>query len=388
MGENILIIPRHKVFVRFLEVPSVDDNEIKSMVELQAIKEIPYSKEEMIIRSRKFPLVKEGFTSLMVVIAKKSIIEELLESETGEGVSVENIKLYTELLYESLLSQGAIKKDKVDLILQVSKKNLEVLIADKERIVFSRGFKNIDRLAGEVDRSIVSYEREKGSSAIDNIIIRFKKGVDIESSKAYLKEHFKDVPIGLYEYDIDLANLDLSTQINLIPEAFTKKKKDTQKKKELAVVYSLLGVFLILFFSFLSFRLYEKDKVLKLLSEKVGLLEKKTHNLNTISKKVELFKQHKIKGEYIVSVLKKTYELVPSNTTIVGLEHKGGEVISYKGISKDTSAVFEFVKKLEESRYFSKVSVKYASKKRLRGQEITDFDIECNIDLKNGQDKI
>ena len=98
---GILIIPRHAVTVRFVDVPSLDDNEIKQMVEFQAIKEIPYPKEDMVISCRNLGSFKDGFSSIMLVIARKEMISEKMREAENRGVSVENIRLFSELLYLS-----------------------------------------------------------------------------------------------------------------------------------------------------------------------------------------------------------------------------------------------------------------------------------------------
>jgi len=61
------------------------------------------------------------------------------------------------------------------------------------------------------------------------------------------------------------------------------------------------------------------------------------------------------------------------------MDYDGKVFISYKGTTRDTANVFNFIKALERIKYFKKVEVKYAAKKEIKGQTITDFSIACQI---------
>jgi hypothetical protein len=118
-----------------------------------------------------------------------------------------------------------------------------------------------------------------------------------------------------------------------------------------------------------------------MLSTRVGGVESKIQGLEVYRKKIDAVKNHIGQGAFIIEVLENSYKIVPVDILISGLDYNGKESIFYKGTSKDMAGVLSFVKRLESSNYFNKVEVKYATKKKIKGEEVTDFSIQCELKL-------
>lgn len=368
-------MPRYLVTVRFIDIPSVDESEIEKMVEFQAIKEIPYPKEDMIISYKNLGSYKEGFSSIMLVIARRQTIEEKMRAM---GQKVAAIRLHSELLYLYLLKKGIMNPDRVTLIVHIGGDDSEIIVVDKTQPNFSRGFKNSDRFFEEIDRSVLAYTRGKDKPRIENIIVAYSSDIDIEDAKPHIKEYFSG-PINFYEYSDDLSNVDLAAEIDLLPKEISHKKASLQKKQEVLVTCSLVGFIAILTFAFLSFKIYDKNKFLGILSSKIDQMQAKTNRLEKLVKKTEVVKKLLKQGSSVIDILKPSYDLIPADISLSGLSYDGVKNIYYKGTSKGMSDIFSFVKKLEESKYFKKVEVKYATRKKVKGEEFIDFNIRCQI---------
>ena len=381
IGDTI-IIPRHLVTVRFIDVPSLEPQEIGQMAVFQAVKEIPYSKEEIIVSYKNLSSFKEGFSSIMLVIAKRQMIQEKLRNSESKGLKVESIRLESEIVPLFLLKQGSLRQDKVNLIIHIGKFGSEIMVIDKTRPIFSRGFENNEAFLDEINRSILVYERAKASPEIENIIVAYAAGKDIEKVKSFLKEHFV-IPVSFSGYGEGLSAIGFSLEINLLPKEITKRKEKLQKKYENIVTYSLLGFAIILFFTFIYFKIYEKNKFLAALSSRMNEMKLQIGPLDEFLKKTELAKKHNKEGNFIINILKNAYSMIPVNISIEGLDYDGKGSISYKGIADDTQGFFSFVKTLEQSKCFDKVEVKYATKKKVENKELTDFNINCQISMKN-----
>lgn len=375
---NIIVIPRHSVIVRFIDIPSMDEAEIRRMVEFQAIKEIPYPKEEMIFGCRNLGSYRDGFSSLMLVVAKREMIERVMRENDLKGLKVEGIRLHSELLYLFLLKKQVLKQDKANLIIHIGRDESEIMIADKTRPVFSRGFKNSDRFFEEIDRSIHVYKRDKLNPEIENIVIAHPSDVDIKTIRPHTKEHFS-IPVDFHEYADDLTDAGLSAEIDLLPQEFTDKNTKQQKRQGLIITYSLIGFIIILFFASVFFKIHEKNKLLGMLSARVEEIQSRTGDLDELLKKITIAKKHRDEGSFIIDILKESRNLIPADISLTGMSYDGKKAITYKGISKDTSNVFSFVKKLEKSELFNSVEIKHTTKKRVKGKEITDFNIQCRL---------
>jgi len=372
---DILFMPRHLVTLRFIELPSTDEAEIKDMVEFQALKEVPYSREELVISYRNIGSYRKGFSYIMLVIVKKQLIEEMMAK--GEN-RPEDIRLETELFYLSLLKKGIVKHERASLAINIKKEYSELIVIDRARPVFSRGFRNAGDFLNEIDRSILAYKRDKNNREIDDITIIYASDVDIKDIKLHIKEYF-NIPVNFYEDKEDLTNLDFPLEIGLLPKEYIDKKMYKENKKEILSMYFLIGLVILSLSSIFIFKLYEKNKIINILSNGISRVQPRIDMIDSLLKKTEILKSRRENGELILNILKESYGLIPADIVLSGMDYDGKVFISYKGTTRDTANVFNFIKALERIKYFKKVEVKYATKKEIKGQTITDFSIACQI---------
>ena len=98
-------------------------------------------------------------------------------------------------------------------------------------------------------------------------------------------------------------------------------------------------------------------------------------------KKTLIAKDHRKRGRFIIDILGHSYDLIPANISLSVVSYDGKKTISYKGTSKDMANILAFVKKLEKSEYFYTTEIKYATKKKVKGEEVTDFNIQCQLKM-------
>ena len=378
MESNILVIPRYLVFVRFIEIPSLDDSEIKKMAEFQALKEVPCQRGEMLLGYRNLGSHREGFSSIMLAILKREIAENMIKEKGLDGYKVEAIRLHSELLYLFLLNRKVVSPDRIELVVHIGEEASEIMVLDKTVLRFSRGFKNSDRFLEEVNQSVLDYKRNKKNPEIEHVIVVYSSGIDLSEIRQHIRDHF-NVPVGFFEYQEDFTKLDLGAEIGLLPKKISERQVKARKRQERLATYSLIGFILVLSFSLLFYKIHEKKKFLGRLSAKVAQVQVRTKKLDSLFKKTEAVERHNKRGRFIIEILNQSYNLVPRDIQISTLEYDGEEKVSYKGISSDMSNILSFTKALEKSKYFSDVEVKYATKKKVKGAEVTDFNIQCRI---------
>ncbi len=370
----MIVIPRHQVFVKFVDVPSLDESEIAKMAEFQITKEIPYPKEDLIISYRNLGSHREGFSSLMLTVITRDMIGEKI----SEVAHVDSIRLYSELLYLFLLKENVVSRDKISLIIHVREEDSEIMIIDRSRLIFSRGFKDKHTFLDEIERSILAYKREKVNPEIEDIIIVRPSNVNIDDKIEKIKAQFT-VPVRFHEYSQDLSLLDLGPQIDLMPKEISHERRGLAKRRESIVTYSLIGVVIVLFSTLLYSKIHQKNKIIGAISTKVEEVNARIEGLGEILKKTEAVKDHLEKGSFIIKVLEDFYLAVPQDISISGLDYDGKDNVFYKGNSRAMSTVLNYVKRLENSKCFSKVEVKYATKKKVKGKEIVDFNLRCEL---------
>ncbi len=346
------------------------------MVEFQAFKETPYSKDEIIISYKNIGSYKKGFSYIMLAIVKKEIIENMMQQAKDE---IEDIRLETELLYSFLLQKDIAKSNKVSLVISIKKEYAEIIITDNTKLIFSRSIKNRTDLMKELSSSMLFYNRDKANNAINDVNVVHSKEIDVKNMKLQIEDYFK-MPVNFYEYSNDLVSLDIPLYISFLPKEYNDKMANKENKKDLLLTSCLILTAILALLSLLIFKLHEKDKTLNLLSNQINSIQYDVDQLRDFLRKAEILKSQKQKGDFIINVLKGSYDLTPSDIFLYRLEYDGRYDFSYKGTVSNASEVFNFVKALEKSKYFKKVEVKYTTKKVVQNQKITDFNILCQID--------
>jgi len=374
--KDILIVPRYQVTLRFIELPSVDPSEIKNMAEFQALKELPYSKEEIITSFRNIGSYKKGFSYIMLAIAKRQLIEDMMKERNPRP---ESVTLETEALYLYLLKKEVIKYDKVSLAVDIHKDYSEIMVADQTKPVFSRGFRNEGGLMEEINRSLLFYKRDKANKDIEEVCVTYPSSLSIDNVRPYMKEYFS-VPVNFHEYKKDPDSSNLSLAIELLPGEYIEKRASKESMHQAFFTYFLLLVTMAMLASLFIFRMHEKNNLIGMLTKKDNEIRKDADRLNTFLKKTDILKSQSLRGELIINILKESYGLVPGDIVLSGLDYDGKDVLYYKGNARDIPGVFNFIKILEKSKYFKKVEVKYTTMKKIGNQELADFSIACHVE--------
>ncbi|MBU1006611.1 MAG: PilN domain-containing protein [Candidatus Omnitrophica bacterium] len=376
--KKVLVVPRSSVFLKFVDVPSQDVSEIMCMAEFQAVKAIPLSKEDLIVSSRNLGSFRQGFSSLMLAAADKESLKRRIHEAERREEKIETIRLHTELLYLYLSGNKLISEDSLNFVIYIGKEESELLIIDKLRVIFSRGFKSSENFFDEIDRSVVFYEKDKDSVETKNVIVVYPSDVDIEDAKPSIKEHFS-VPVVFYEHISGLARLDSLAEIDLLPKETKRLKSGLRRKQELSAAYLLSGLALVLFCALISFRLHEKKELIDVLSAKIEKTQPLAQTLDEYLKKITAAKEYIGRGSPVAGILQDPYSLIPRDMSILGMTYDGKGAVSYSGISRGKSDVFLFVKKLEGLKYFNTAQLKHVTSANVRGESVIEFEVQCRL---------
>jgi len=363
------------VVLRFVELPSTDHLEIRSMAEFQALKEIPYSKEEIIVSFRNLGSYKDGFSCIMLAVMKRQLAEDMIKDRK---IKPEGMRLWTELLYLYMVKKGIVKHDKVSLVVDIQKDCSEVIVIDKTKPVFSRGFKYKEDLLEEMGNSVAAYKRGKDNRGIEEVIISHGPDLSVENAMPHIKALFS-CPVNFYEYKEGLGSLNLPLEIDLLPGEYVDKKLKRESARQLFLTCFLLFVALAMTVSFFVFKVHQKNKISLMLTEKTDKIQKAAEELNMLLKKTDILKSEKIDGETAINILKESYELAPGDILLSGFNYDGKDMLYCKGSAGNMASVLNFIRILERSKYFKKAEVKYATKRVTGNQEITDFNIACQV---------
>lgn len=371
--KDVLIIPRCRAVLRFIEIPSTHPSEIKNIVEYHAIKELPYAREEIIAGFRNIESFKKGYSCIMLAIIKRQQIEEMIARRKARP---DSIRLETELLYLHLLKKGIVRHGKVRLIINIQKDYSEIMIIDGVRPVFSRGLGGQKTLSEEINKSVISYKADRNNKEVEEAVIMHGLSLNKEDIKVCLEALFR-IPVSFYEDKLDLSNLEPSLDIDLLPKEYIEERFNKENARQVFLTYFLLFIAIFMLATFFVFKIQEKNKILLVFSDKTKKMRKDVDQLNIYLKKTKFIKYQKEEGERAINILKECYELKPQDIFLEGLDSGDKGVLYCKGMARDINSVFNFIKVLEKSKYFKKIEVKYAAKKKIGNLEFTDFNVGC-----------
>ena len=164
--EVINVIPSGYTIFKNIEIPSVDEKEIKSIIDLQAGRHTPYSREEIILDHLNLGRVHESYTKVLLVIVKKDIITDRYDMIKEAGfkakravLSSEVVSRYFEIAYpdESLDTPVA--------LVNIDKDALDFIVTQGGDCLYIRSVPvaNINRFKDEEDVKNVFFEGLKSS---------------------------------------------------------------------------------------------------------------------------------------------------------------------------------------------------------------------------------
>jgi Tfp pilus assembly PilM family ATPase len=176
--EVFLNIPRHLVMTRCLNLPTTKDSELENMVNMESLRQIPYSDTDIITRYRIIKKSGEGYAAVLAAIAQKKMIERFIAIVRGAGAKIVKICLGTESLFgwyrynESAIKESGISKEAPINIVNIDSDSVNIDVIEDGRIAFNRSFaySSVEEAQHEIKKSIMAYSREK-KNKLNNIII-------------------------------------------------------------------------------------------------------------------------------------------------------------------------------------------------------------------------
>jgi hypothetical protein len=252
------------------------------------------------------------------------------------------------------------------------------MIMDSAKPVYSRGLNDRKALPEEIGKSLILYRADKNNKEVEDVIFMHDSSLDTKNTGVYMKEFFK-IPVNFYKNNMDFKNFGSSPEIDLLPKEYIYERLSRKNAKQIFLTYFLLSVTIFMLISFFVFKIREKNKILLVFSDNTEKIQKDLNQLSIFLEKIKIIKYQKEEGEAAINILKECYKLMPRDMFLDGIDSGDKGVIYCAGRAKDINSVFDFIKILEKSKYFEKIEVKYAAKKKTGNLEFTDFSIGCYV---------
>jgi len=405
-------LPRNMVTVRDIQLPSINQEELEGMISIQSSKMLPYAKEEIIYGYKLIETSAEGYSRIMVVLTHKDVVNKILNIFKLSGLDVNRIALSSEALSNWYLSRKPYPEPNTLItLIEIDSTTAEIQLIYNSAIEFTRSitFTPLDRASRLIDELNLSFAKHKkrlmpaaeklvltGADSIVNEAAPLLKRefnlptVYIDPLKAWPQDKETRLPSDEQRKEFSFAsvialafNFD-KLELNFMPLDI-QRNKTTQLMKEALFVTGLLTLCIILGISGMVWKkIDDKSRYVQYINAEIKKTGPEVEKLTKMMNNLNLIKAQLDMRGTSVDIIREIYKLIPANISLTILDFEENVTCTLRGTADELSNVFKFNTILEKSPYFRNVKVRYATKRVVKRQTLTDFEIVCS--LKEGSE--
>ena len=422
----IACIPRHLVTVRILEFPSTNPKDIRDMVSLQVGKQTPYSRDEIIFTYKTIGVSAAGYTKVMMVIARRNLVNARVEVLQKAGIEVEKVTMSSEglahwfhMTYWAETAPGKTKvyddvklEDQAVICVDIDSNYSDFIALRKDKLVYTRNFlvgaNHLlgddatwrEKFAEEITHSIGLYQNEERDAKIVQLflcgtaahipqlaqILGPKVDVPVvitdpthhihlvKESTLFEKDEGRFVsPCPLMGISLEAAALELD-----LTSSELRIKKQMEGRRKQITVTGVLVLSIVMMLSTLFFIVfYGKSNYLAEIKRSVANIEKDASEVERMRSSINLVKGRLDAKKSSINILNEISRLTPKEIYFTNINIEENKQTVLQGRAAAMSNVFEFVTTLENSPYFENVQTTYTTTKKEKDTEYAKFEIIC-----------
>lgn len=418
----ISTIASHLVITKNIEIPSVDPKEIKEIINLQAGRHTPYSREEIIVDYVDIGVYKNNYTKILLIIVARNIIDKQFKILASAGLKPENVAFVPESI-----AWFVPKIIKIDnglcpvSVIHIDNEFTDFTVIVKSKIAFIRsipiGVRHLTeekeryqlKFSEELKRSFEAYQSEDIEKS-PNMVVLTGAIEELNDLEPILNSALR-LPIKLAPYFKNLAisnnllkanslpkNISFlnviaplitlqELKVNLIPEEVKLSRAIEERGRELIKTGIFTLATFVLIFSILLSKIYFKNAYLKNLEKEYISLSDSAKKLEKDFSRINLIKNYLSRRGYSLELLSELYNITSLDLKINNIRFDSQGKFSLIGTALSMSSVFSFVDDMEKSEYFKEVKTKYTTKRKEELRDVTDFELTALLENKGNQPK-
>jgi len=413
----INMIPSHLVITKNIEVPSTDPREIKEIINLQAGRHTPYSREEIIVDYINLGAFKHSYTKILLVIVGRNVIKRQFDILDKAGLRLQKVSFAPESLAWS--TSRILKLETEDSpvsIIHIDGNFTDFTIVFKGKAMFIRSIpigvqylinekeKYEMRFIEELKKSLDAYQNENIEKN-PNMLVLTGAIEELKGLEATLTNNLQ-LPVRAIPYFKNLLISDEALKaaslakrlsflniiapllaweeikVDLIPEEIKLRKSLEERGKDLIKTGIFILTVLVLVCITLISNIYFKSAYLKNLYTNYQTLNQEAEKLEKDFIKVSLVRNYLSARGYPLDILSELHNIAPLELEIDNIRYDEQGKFNIKGTAESMSAVFSFVDNMEKSKYFKDVKTRYTSKRKEGSKDVTDFEIIATLEKR------
>ncbi len=414
--EIISVVPTQTTITQNIEIPATDPREISNIVNLQAGRRTPYSREEMVFDHLEIGVYKHSYTKILLVIVPRKAVKRQYEIFSRAGLSLSRVVFAPESFGSAVA--GAFKSETESSplgIIHVDESSSDFSVFLKKKIIFTRpisiGCRNLlgekDLYYGlfieEIKKSVEVYmgediEKSPGGFIMAGAVEALSDlgGLLSEalSKEVRLSPQYKDVDVSdRTKGNADTRNVSFFNMaavlsgyrelaIRLVPEEVKLKKAIEKRGQELVKTGAYVMVIMVMFLFVLANKIFFREDYLRVINEKYKDVCAGAGKLETEHSRVSLAKHYLKARRSVLDVITGIGGILPDNMELSSVRIDEDGKFSARGVSESMSSVFAFVDSLSKSEHFKDVQTRYTAQRKDRetGRNVTDFEIVAAVE--------
>lgn len=417
----VCVIPSNAATTKNIEVPSTDQQEIRSIISLQAGRHTPLSRDEVLVGYSTIGTYKANFTKVLLVIVNRSVVNEKVALLEKAGMDVDQVTFVPEAVARLYAKAIPPRKTMAPTgLIDIGANSTNFIVESRgtaaacrnipvgTRQLTMEGQKAVSKLVEELKASLETYQEEQIDKAPDVFYVTTDHASVNDVLPALKDALGQDVQVRSY-FDVVKVNTGLKKkllkdfgeesaldviaassvgsrcEINLIPEEIQLKRSVQEQGKDATVTAVLTLVLLLSIAAVLLTKIYYKDAYLNQnLRGGFAGQSAEVERLEDTMVKTRIIRQHLSSRLVSLQALEAIYKIVPDQIYLSSIDMDGNGNFSIQGISDSRSKVYSFATALEESPSFKAADTKSNTTKKDRGKDVAAFEIV--FQMENSED--
>ena len=415
-----LVIPRQFVILKQLKLPSHNEAEIKKMVGLQLVNQIPYPIDDVIYDYFLLDKDQGGYVQVLVIIIHREVCDRYLKVVHRVGFSPTKLTLSSLGLLEWFNYQETHKGTSFKqptILINLDLNHSEIIFCHNKKMFFSRninyGTKDLTddqalTFISQIQLSLKTYAKDNMGPEMKNIVL-LSGLAQMDLLKEKIEKEFQ-IPVDaadalenvLCQKNLNLSSLknqggvsltvglglaicDPKKTINLIPPEVKQNKISKHHRVQLVKFIFLLICTIFLGISLLGLELYQKIALLNKIEDKIQQLKPQFVRAEIKIKLVDALNKELQERIFTPDLIVNLYQLVPAEVTLRSLSLDENGLFTIQGYSTKNSSVNLFQSNLVRSTVFKEVNLQFSTQRKIFNIDVTDFQITTRLKVKEEQ---
>lgn len=408
-GPVLIANPAPFTTTRLFHLPSTDPIEIHDIVELQAEKHTPYTKEEILTDFQMIDTDRAGYSRVLLVISHQDIVHRGVRLVEGMSWSLEHVGFELEgLINWCRLVKGGSPTGGT-LVAEVDSDSTTLLILQQGKPYFHRSLAvGVNQLAddstegpakliAEFQRSLDTFETEGLNVAVSEIVLtgqaerlpglkdRLQQSLNLPTivvspfEKCAVSEAAKATTLRPVSF-ASLLGLALGpSEVDLTPTALRLHRTFEVRARMLVGLGCQVIAGLLLFSCLVIGKALKNEHEHARLFREHQTMAQEAQAVEGIVERLELVQDWLETRGQLLNAVAELNQHTPPAIQWDSLSFADREQITLKGFSEEMPKVFDFVTELRASPLFTQIEAKRVTKRKVGERDVTEFEITASL---------